>query len=310
MTVSETKIIILFLTTISIFKAAAQESNHAQNAIAEKIYIQTDGLVYTTDQTIWFKGVVLNGFDLKPSKTSGVLYVDLIDTDEVIVSSKKLKLEKGITHGSFALDSFIHSGKYQIRAYTNWNLNFGEEFMFKEYIDVFPSETTKAQRSAIADLQLEERNGQKFLKGSVQAKILDSLHNGAMRVYIDSPYKKDSLLLKNKTGAEFQFEYAVDTITDIISLRAVSSNGKRKIENVLVDTESIDLQFFPEGGNLIDGVISKVGFKAVSISRKGKKVSGKIFSKNGKQVQSFSSTLWVWDTFSLSQRSTKSIMLL
>jgi hypothetical protein len=41
--------------------------------------------------------------------------------------------------------------------------------------------------------------------------------------------------------------------------------------------ESIDLQFFPEGGELVDGVFSKVAYKAIGSDGLGRTVSGKIF---------------------------------
>ena len=43
----------------------------------------------------------------------------------------------------------------------------------------------------------------------------------------------------------------------------------------------IDLQFFPEGGSLVEGVNSRVGFKATNNFGKGCKVSGKIISSLG-----------------------------
>lgn len=43
-----------------------------------------------------------------------------------------------------------------------------------------------------------------------------------------------------------------------------------------VSTEKLDLQFFPEGGNLVEGILSKVAFKAIGEDGRGKAVKGKI----------------------------------
>ncbi len=48
--------------------------------------------------------------------------------------------------------------------------------------------------------------------------------------------------------------------------------------------ESIDLQFFPEGGNLVVDVPSKVAFKAIDTSGRGIDVSGAIYDNEGLQV--------------------------
>ncbi len=289
MRIREITIAFLLLISPLVNNALAQVNVYSDNALAEKIYVQTDGLVYTTDQTIWFKGIVLHGSDLKPSELSGVLYVDFIDSDEVVLSSKKLKLEKGITHGSIVLDTLMNPGKYLLRAYTNWNLNFDEEFMFKQYIDVFPPEVSSSQNSTIGKLELEDRDGQSLVKGVIRADLLDSLHKGKMQFLVDDFSKKDSFLLRGNKGSEFQFEYPLESSTEMLSIKAVSSNGIQMIQNVLIDTTSIDLRFFPEGGDLINEMITKVGFKAVDISGKGKQVQGKIFNSNGERIKNFKS---------------------
>ncbi len=48
--------------------------------------------------------------------------------------------------------------------------------------------------------------------------------------------------------------------------------------------EGIDLQFFPEGGNLVAGVPSKVAFKAIDTSGRGIDVSGGIYDNEGTEV--------------------------
>jgi hypothetical protein len=54
--------------------------------------------------------------------------------------------------------------------------------------------------------------------------------------------------------------------------------------------ENVDLQFFPEGGPLIENVFTLVGFKAVNSSGYGCNVKGQVFSSLGDSVTSFSGT--------------------
>lgn len=53
---------------------------------------------------------------------------------------------------------------------------------------------------------------------------------------------------------------------------------------------NVDLQFFPEGGPLIENVYTLLGFKAVNSSGYGCSVSGRVFSSLGDTVTSFAST--------------------
>ncbi|MCU0356289.1 MAG: TonB-dependent receptor plug domain-containing protein [Cyclobacteriaceae bacterium] len=52
---------------------------------------------------------------------------------------------------------------------------------------------------------------------------------------------------------------------------------------------SLDLQFFPEGGNLVEGIRSRVGFKAVGSDGYGKKVNGVITDQHGNLITNFES---------------------
>ncbi len=58
-------------------------------------------------------------------------------------------------------------------------------------------------------------------------------------------------------------------------------NEKTNFANKTETKEDIDLQFFPEGGNAVIGVTSKIAFKAIGTDGKGKPISGKVLnSKN------------------------------
>lgn len=58
-------------------------------------------------------------------------------------------------------------------------------------------------------------------------------------------------------------------------------NGKTQPQ-MQVPMENLDIQFFPEGGNLVEGIMSKVAFKAIGADGLGKIVNGKIL--DGDQV--------------------------
>ncbi|HEY4787873.1 MAG TPA: hypothetical protein VIH57_17580, partial [Bacteroidales bacterium] len=55
------------------------------------------------------------------------------------------------------------------------------------------------------------------------------------------------------------------------------------------DKNKIDVQFFPEGGPLVENVYTLLGFKAVSFSGYGIDIKGKVISSQGDSVGSFAS---------------------
>ncbi len=132
----------------------------------EKIYLQLDGKVYTTDKTIWFKAIVTSASDHILTKLSGVLYVELIDPGEKILEKKLIKLDNGIGNGFFDLNQSYSEGSYLIRAYTEWNKNFGTDFYFHEYVQVFAS-SAKAKADPISNITLIEKgNNESMLTAS------------------------------------------------------------------------------------------------------------------------------------------------
>ena len=147
--------IVLSISFISSVRSQG-ERDHLVTAWPEKIYLQLDGKVYTTDQTIWFKAIVTNT-DHNPTMLSGVLAVELIGPDELIVDRKLLKLENGVGQGEFELFANYKPGHYLIRAYTRWNKNFANDFIFEQYVDVFLSLAVD-QKRPIEDFALVEKD--------------------------------------------------------------------------------------------------------------------------------------------------------
>ena len=73
----------MFMLISSALKA--QNDIATKEALAEKVYLQTDRSNYTLGETIWFKAIVAQAKDNVPSTLSGVLHVELIDPFETVV---------------------------------------------------------------------------------------------------------------------------------------------------------------------------------------------------------------------------------
>lgn len=56
---------------------------------------------------------------------------------------------------------------------------------------------------------------------------------------------------------------------------------------ILAPNSGIDLQFFPEGGHLVSGIPTKIGFKAINGFGKGIYVEGDVFNSTGTRITGF-----------------------
>lgn len=177
--------------------------------LTEKAYLQFDKPYYAAGDTVYFKAYVTFGERHQLSTLSGVLHVDLINTNNKIDQSIKLQLVNGLAWGDFLLPDSLPKGNYRIRAYTQWMRNEADASFFEQVVPVGSTEKEKIAESTPAG-----------------AKI----------------------------------------------------NSKP------------DVQFFPESGSLVNGIRSKIAFRAVSTNGKGIDVAGVVLDNNNTEICRFAST--------------------
>ena len=98
-----------------------------KNIPQEKVYVHMDNTCYFQGDTIWFTAYTRQTNTGEPSTVSGVLYVELLNNDGYLVERKLVEMKEGRGNGFFDLNNYIqYSGFYELRAYTRWQLNWGE----------------------------------------------------------------------------------------------------------------------------------------------------------------------------------------
>lgn len=256
---------------------------------AEKIYIQLDSKVYTTDKTIWFKAIVTNAMDHAPTKVSAVLHVDLIDPNEQIVEKKLIRIENGLGDGFFQLSQNYTEGPYLIRAYTEWNRNFDSDFFFKEYIQVYAT-SSNMEVNPIQNITLiEGQNNEHRVRAMFDPLTIDSLHSKDLTLYISVDDKKDTVSIKKSGKNSYMLDYTVPGNSHFLTLKVHTKNNFNYSRTIILDKDYMDLQFFPESGELVHGLPNLIGFKALDSIGKGKPIEGEILNSKSQVIASFKS---------------------
>ncbi|RZK76105.1 MAG: hypothetical protein EOO92_15115 [Pedobacter sp.] len=122
-------------------------NSHYSNLQIERFFLHTDRDAYLASDTIWFKGYLFNAADLTASTKSSVAYMELADASNQVLKRVRLPVAYGVTYGNLALADNLPAGDYELRLYTNWMKNFGEQVMFKKRIAVHPPVLGALQRS-------------------------------------------------------------------------------------------------------------------------------------------------------------------
>lgn len=90
----------------------------------EEIYVHSDREEYIAGEDLWFKLYLIDRQSSLPSDKSKVAYVEILNPENRPVVQKRIRLNSGSGAGQTVLPDTLSSGRYTIRAYTNWMKNF------------------------------------------------------------------------------------------------------------------------------------------------------------------------------------------
>lgn len=260
----------------------------------EKVHLHLDKPYYAIGDDIWFKAYVINTLSNEPSMISKALYVELINEKDIIKSQIKLPMEGGITWGDFKLPDTLSEGNYRIRAYTQWMRNAGSEYFFDKTIKIGNSWANKVFTKTTYNFS-KDNNAEK-----VEAKIKFTDKGGQPYANSEVVYEvqmnaKSMAKGKATTDAEgeinisFNNNQPTSAKTGNIIATLTLPNKEKIIKNIPLTATSnnIDVQFFPEGGNLIESLPNRVAIKAINTKGLGEDVSGTIVDSDGTEVNRF-----------------------
>ena len=130
----------------------------------EKVYVHLDNTGYFLGETIWLKAYVLRADQNRWTNMSQVLYVDLVTPSGEVFTTRKLPIRNGMAEGSIALEGFMNSGFYEVRAYTRYMANFDNHTAFSRVIPIFKKPEKEGDYSQATIDQTDYRSLQPQLR--------------------------------------------------------------------------------------------------------------------------------------------------
>jgi len=303
--------LLFFLLTVTAFISFTSGAV-AQHVEQEKVYLHTNKPNYNLGDTLWFKAYITQGSRNLLSKISGSVYVDLINEKDSVYRSMRLPIAEGIASGDLILGDDCLAGIYRIRAYTQWMRNKSPDYFFDKSFTV--SNTYVNEAKVVASTRYEKVNGKTQITTKISYTDTEGkpISGKVVRYKVISEYTTVNSK-SSKTDGEGNIEILLEEDERILAkkvyvetcLRLNANNEIIKIIPLNVAHIDTDVQFFPEGGNLINGVTSRIGFKAVGINGSGVKISGKIIEEGGKELTVFSSAYAGMGSFEFKPQSGK-----
>ncbi len=249
----------------------------------EKIYLQLTSKEYTANETIWFKAIVVESQTHQPSSISGVLNVDFIGPNGKLVAHKLIRLKHGMGHGHFDLKP-NQKGRFLIRAYTQWNQNFGADFIYHQYLNIYSLQDDAVHEWADEIRTVENIDGQLVISGKLNLNRELDLNPSKTKLHVQWDKGKAEVAVTKDEANEYQWQVAVPNNISWIELKTTNRDQKELSKTIVLDQQHMDFQFFPEGGKLIHGFQNKIGFKALGFDGKGRPIEGQIFDNQGNKI--------------------------
>jgi hypothetical protein len=318
-----------FLLVVSLllsfsFAALAQQDSIALNTIIqktakyqssypiEKVYLHLDKPYYAVGDTIWFKAYITVEKH-QPSALSGVVYVDIINSQDSVMESQRLQAKNGFANGNITLTGETYKqGSYRIRAYTNWMRNFDPDYFYDHTINVgnaidnqvntfvtYKSSNKKGIVKVDANILYKDPSNNPYANKRVSWQLMrngDALTKGSGRTD-----DKGHLLVDIP-------ENDVATITSGSLVTAIDMGERKTVTNSFSLRAAItayDVQFFPESGQLTNGVRSKIAFKAINSKGLGIDVKGTITDDQGTVIANFTTAHLGMGIFALTPETGK-----
>lgn len=257
----------------------------------EKVHLHFDKPYYAVGDTLWFKTYLQhNLFEYTPSK---IIYVEMLTSKDSLIQTLRVPLTNNSGKGQLVLDpQFIAQDNYRFRAYTKWMANFDNAYFYNKIVPVGDAinkklgaeitYTSDGNNKTKATIQFRNREGNLLGRRKLTWEAIDgwdafSKGKGETddmgRVTINLTIKDKEYLKKGRLNVKIDGDKLEPTLV-----------GSYSLQHALWDA---DVQFFPEGGDLLAGVPKKMGFKAVSSTGKGLKIQGKIIDSKKKEIASF-----------------------
>ncbi|QJD97128.1 TonB-dependent receptor plug domain-containing protein [Mucilaginibacter robiniae] len=260
----------------------------------EKVYLQLDKPYYAIGDDIWFKAYVTVGSQHQLSALSGSLNVELINEQDSVKQWIKLPLTSGVCWGDFALPDTLREGNYRIRAYTNWMRNAGPDYYFDKVIKIgnvaanavlaktsFTYATVSNGQQITANINYTTLDGTPYAGKEVDYRVLLNDKQVAKGKGTTNPQGTLTINFVNTTPA------LMNAGRIITSVKVDDKKAISKTIAIKATSGKVDVQFFPESGSLVNGIRSKVAFKAVGPDGLGLDINGSITDNNNQEVVQF-----------------------
>jgi len=261
-------------------------SSYASAHLIEKIFVATDKNNYRPGETIWFRVLVTDG-DLQPvSAESKKLFVKLYDSKGAIKADALFNLKKGVASCDLSLPKELASGVCFLCVYTSdsahpEDISISSIVVDPSYGNQWIADTRLKDSICVAGEKNELYLILKELSGAAQknTNIRYQISNG-QEVIQKGKLKTDGT---GKLVIPFTLPLRTNGSPFVCQL---SDNREEWVKEFFLPSnlDTVFVNFYPEGGSMVPGTVSKIGFTAFNKWGMPVELEGKLQNQHGQSI--------------------------
>lgn len=268
-------------------EALGKINTYFDSHVGRRMYVQTDKPLYKPGETIWFRAWDLNARFLVAQNQ--YITCQLVSPKGAVVLEKMVNTQDGVVTNDFEIPAEVQGGEYLLRlnsvmgtveekpvivsTYEAPRLKKKLEFVRKAY---------GAGDTVSATLELKRPTGEPLKNKAITAAIrLDG---------VDLPSVKANT--NNDGGAlvKFALPSSISTGDGLLTILVEDGGVTESIsKRIPIIVDKMQLSFFPEGGQLVEGLAGRVYFEAKNPLGKPADVEGNILDDKNNVVATFKS---------------------
>lgn len=240
--------------------------NYQENQTEKKLYLHLDKYMYRPGEDIWFK-VYLVDNALQLVKREEKIELELVGNNTSANVKKTVFVNNGIAFGNIGIPKDLVGGSYQLIAYAKTSNTEVSNVLFESNIAVVDYGLIGQKSTATFD-------SLSYSPGDVVRVDIGTSSFGTATGHkfkyeasaCTKIFKKGSGNTENGAAKlEFTLPNDIQSCPCTLTVTTYLSDGKtvHNVHAVPLKERFIDLQFFPEGGNIVLGLENKIAYKAV-----------------------------------------------
>jgi hypothetical protein len=259
----------------------------------DRVYLMLDKPFYYPGEILWFQAYLRDGGRMEPSRASSILHVEWISPSGNKAKELSLIVRNGVASGDISLDEDLPGGLYTLKAYTEWQKNSPEPAFFEKTVPI--------QRLILPELKMTIDFFRKaYGKGddvTLGLKVMTRENKP-----LDKQSFSADMMLAGKTVSQmkgttndngdaivrFKLPDDLSSADGIVVIKIPYEGKTESISRVIpILLSRLDVGIYPEGGDLVAGLPSRVAVKAVDEFGKPADITASVVDDSSRRVAEF-----------------------